>query len=957
MSANALSQELQGLLDRTGALLGELCDGRAAGASDAAVPGLFSAYQALRQRADTDQLTVAVLALAKAGKSTLINALLSEQLLPSSNVPETSRIVALEHSAATAAGAPPRLSYAAHGATVSIESAPAIREHLRELNAAARESGSGSGFLAMEAPLHASVAFTALSGVPPEQLGGRLCVLDTPGPNEDGQEQLRYKVDRLLEGADAVVHVLDYTKLKTCEEAAMLRRLRELNPALIRRLAHRLFFAVNKIDMAESCEGLGEEETRAYVAELVSHQLGVPGFHLDPDQIFLVSARDALFSRLVLRPGGAGPEALDAFRKLAFGKRWKCVTDAHLIRETALEMEAASGLPALEAGLLGFCASRAAVLHLLSTADSLEALLAQVHNLCSASAASLHQGVTALAAQAESLSGRLADTLAAFGSVQQEVSQIEALVVDEVRARLGRLQSKLEDQIGQVLTPERPPLAAPQGRWPAAWSLVRSILRVGRGGGERSNGAHSSAAEESSEEELQMRLCELHSTIYLQIEEEVRAFWASLESATNVRARQLFTAINERMAELCVEIEGEVSEALCCRLEPADIKLAPPTAEQFHADLQALFATGIQRRVEREHEIVAQDHTVFVKRCHQGLCDKFEYWEPVTQTRRQLVEVEHNRYSADLANVRVYFTDMVQTTINNSVRSVRAYVGSYLAGRLAEARRELQAYADRYRACMHEALEVAHSGEADRAAALQVAEARCAAVARLLDEVQELQGQAEEMLGGWGAELLAEAEQPADPTDSLGQAGSSAPAAATVAALADLQGSSIEAGSRSSSACSAPPLMAESWLSAGGSMSAAEAAAAYACAAQHVEGAEALLAALRAEAAGTPEGAEEEDGGEAAMEAAEVAVQEDAESPLEASPRAAAGTADSVAEGQADGAEEEAAADSEAEWTVVSGAEIEDDEEEEEEAIESAKAEGGAEAEAGSGSDAEPMVA
>lgn len=29
----------------------------------------------------------------------------------------------------------------------------------------------------------------------------------------------------------------------------MLRRLRELNPALIRRLAHRLFFAVNKIDM------------------------------------------------------------------------------------------------------------------------------------------------------------------------------------------------------------------------------------------------------------------------------------------------------------------------------------------------------------------------------------------------------------------------------------------------------------------------------------------------------------------------------------------------------------------------------------------------------------------------------------------------------------------------------------------------------------------------------------
>ncbi len=42
------------------------------------------------------------------------------------------------------------------------------------------------------------------------------------------------------------------------------------------------------------------------------------------------------------------------------------------------------------------------------------------------------------------------------------------------------------------------------------------------------------------------------------------------------------------------------------------------------------------------------------------------------------------------------------------------------------------------------------AGEAERAAALQVAEARCAAVARLLDEVQELQGQAEEVRGSSG---------------------------------------------------------------------------------------------------------------------------------------------------------------------------------------------------------------
>ena len=42
------------------------------------------------------------------------------------------------------------------------------------------------------------------------------------------------------------------------------------------------------ITQAESSEGMGEEETRAYVAHLVSQQLGVPGFHLDPDQVSLL---------------------------------------------------------------------------------------------------------------------------------------------------------------------------------------------------------------------------------------------------------------------------------------------------------------------------------------------------------------------------------------------------------------------------------------------------------------------------------------------------------------------------------------------------------------------------------------------------------------------------------------------------------------------------------------------
>jgi hypothetical protein len=135
---------------------------------------------------------------------------------------------------------------------------------------------------------------------------------------------------------------------------------------------------------------MDEDETREYVAALVTQQLNVPGFELQPEQagfaayaslllppwpeyntrqgqpafgacssvihaqhaalrqarthsalpcarlppplqIFLVSARDALFARLVLC---ADPNPADEvmFRKIAFGKRSKGVTDPAIIK-------------------------------------------------------------------------------------------------------------------------------------------------------------------------------------------------------------------------------------------------------------------------------------------------------------------------------------------------------------------------------------------------------------------------------------------------------------------------------------------------------------------------------------------------------------------------------------------------------------------------------------------------
>jgi hypothetical protein len=69
------------------------------------------------------------------------------------------------------------------------------------------------------------------------------------------------------------------------EEKALFQRLQELNPSLLRRLCTRCFFAVNKVDVMGRQDGMGPEETQQYVAELITEQLGVPGFELRPEQV------------------------------------------------------------------------------------------------------------------------------------------------------------------------------------------------------------------------------------------------------------------------------------------------------------------------------------------------------------------------------------------------------------------------------------------------------------------------------------------------------------------------------------------------------------------------------------------------------------------------------------------------------------------------------------------------
>lgn len=54
-----------------------------------------------------------------------------------------------------------------------------------------------------------------------------------------GEEALRFQVERLLDSVDAVIYLLDYTKLRTAEEASIFERIKSINPGLVKRLSRR----------------------------------------------------------------------------------------------------------------------------------------------------------------------------------------------------------------------------------------------------------------------------------------------------------------------------------------------------------------------------------------------------------------------------------------------------------------------------------------------------------------------------------------------------------------------------------------------------------------------------------------------------------------------------------------------------------------------------------------------
>ncbi|MEL7895847.1 dynamin family protein [Vreelandella neptunia] len=149
---------------------------------------------------------------------------------------------------------------------------------------------------------------------------GRLSLLDTPGPNEEGQFALKPMMKEQLQRASGVVAVLDYTQLKSESDAEVRRELLDIAEVAQGRLS----VLVNKFDQKDR-----HSDGAAEVKSLVANEL-LKG-KISEHDVYPVSSRYAYLAnraRTELALHGKLPDPqehlwVEDFAEEGLGRRWE----------------------------------------------------------------------------------------------------------------------------------------------------------------------------------------------------------------------------------------------------------------------------------------------------------------------------------------------------------------------------------------------------------------------------------------------------------------------------------------------------------------------------------------------------------------------------------------------------------------------------------------------------------
>ncbi|CAK5461477.1 Dynamin-type G domain-containing protein [Escherichia coli] len=422
------------------------------------------------------EMVLAVVGTMKAGKSTTINAIVGQEILPNRNRPMTSvptlirhvpgktepvlhlehiqpvrnLLITLQEKLATPAGQQVAQTLQQTGDTRELldiltddgwlkneyHGEEEIFTGLASLNDLVRLAAAmGSEFPfdeyaeVQKLPV-IDVEFSHLVGM--DECQGTLTLLDTPGPNEAGQPQMEVMMRDQLQKASAVLAVMDYTQMNSKADEEVRKELNAIADVSV----DRLFVLVNKFDEKDR-NGDGADAVCQKVPAMLNSDV------LPASRVYPGSSRQAYLANRALhelRKNGTLPvdEAwVDDFVREAFGRMKKdyVCKDSELATEGATDLWEGSLIDQLITEVILSSHSRAAALAVDSAAAKLMQNAENISEYLSLRHQGLMQSIQSLQAHITSL----LEDIREIADCQEQVTADVRMAMEEIDARTREL--------------------------------------------------------------------------------------------------------------------------------------------------------------------------------------------------------------------------------------------------------------------------------------------------------------------------------------------------------------------------------------------------------------------------------------------------------------------------------------------------------------------------------------
>lgn len=504
-------------------------------------------YTTIKGKWDERRFQVAVMALMKSGKSTLLNSWIGNEFLPSAAIAETMKTVILRHNQNNKKG---KLFINNKEVATGREN---IKKYIQQINKAEREKNEGSG-----GDFRLEIAMSSLKGKPLEGYG--FDFLDTPGVNESGVPILSGKIELLIKNSDVIIYVLDVTKLKSNDERDMFRSLKEWKIELFKELGHRLFFVVNKMDTLNRHDrekDLSEETIRIYIKNILKDDLEI---EVDETNIIPVSSEQALLSRLVAT-GEASTEQMLDFKKIAFGRaKANKVSDKECLEAVDWILED-SGIEELERKVLSVIYKNRSKILIDSVSGDSAKLLNQIAN-------NLDVGKGALLKEANNiiaLKKRIIKFQNELKNISQDSDEFKKKAFDSIDKKIKAFKKNIKEIVISAFS-----TSGAKPRFPWVGVITDTF------------GTTTYVIKETDWGIFQQRLNDISNLINIYIENNFSVMLNQLIDNQYKDFLQFRDKIEGRSKPLVGKIEKEINETLDILLIPNSIRFYKPTLDSFY---------------------------------------------------------------------------------------------------------------------------------------------------------------------------------------------------------------------------------------------------------------------------------------------------------------------------------------------------------------------------------------